>query len=159
MKRTNFLLRLYRGGKLQGDEPSEEMKNAYLDRSAESLSSAKALLDRNNLRDCVALAYYSMYHSVLALLFRIGIKCENHTAAIIMLKEVFGIDSKIVSKAKLERIDKQYYVDFKVTREEAHNSIKIAEDFIANMTDFIERLNEDKIKHYREKALRLIKDN
>jgi len=39
------------------------------------------------------MAYYSMYYSVLALFFATGIKCENHTAAIILLREIFAIDN------------------------------------------------------------------
>jgi uncharacterized protein (UPF0332 family) len=34
-----------------------------------------------------------MYYSVLALFFATGIKCENHTAAIILLREIFAIDN------------------------------------------------------------------
>jgi len=156
MKRINFLFKLYRKGKIEEVEPSEEIKKAYLIRADESLSSAKTLLQIGNLRDSVALAYYAMYHSVIGLLFRIGIKCENHAAAIIMLKEIFSIDNAQISKAKTDRVDKQYYVDFDVSREEANSSIALAEEFRANTVDFIEKLNEDKIKEYRKKALALI---
>ena len=111
MKKANFLNKLYRKEKLLLVEPSEEIKKAYLQSSDESISSVKALLEIGNLKDAVALAYYSMYYCLLALLFRIGIKCENHAAAIILLTEVFGIDNASISKAKGERIDNQYYVD------------------------------------------------
>ncbi len=90
MKKINFLIKLHREEKLQECEPSENVTKAYLQRSNESLSSAKILLKIGNIKDSVALAYYSMYHLLLAALFRIGIKCENHTGAIILLKEVFG---------------------------------------------------------------------
>ena len=83
MRKIQFLSRIYSGGKLKLVDPSPEIKDAYLQRADESLSSAKLLLDVGNLKDAVALAYYSMYHTLLALLFRTGIKCENHTAAII----------------------------------------------------------------------------
>src|SRR3972149_8796449 len=118
MKKINFLIKLNKEEKLQEVEPSDEIKKAYLQRSSESLSSAKALMKIGNLKDAVALAYYSMYHCLLALLFGIGIKCENHEAGIILLKEVFEIDNTTISKAKAERVDKQYYVDFEVMRED-----------------------------------------
>lgn len=155
MKRINFLTKLSREEKLQAVEPSDEVKEAYFQRSNESLSSAKALLKIANFKDAVALAYYSMYHCLLAALFKIGIKCENHAASIILLKEVFGIDNSKISKAKSERVDKQYYVDFSVNLEEANNSIKIAEEFIAEMNDFIATLTEERIKEYHEKAVSL----
>ncbi|MBU1005418.1 MAG: HEPN domain-containing protein, partial [Nanoarchaeota archaeon] len=118
MKKISFLIKLNKEGKLQEVEPSDKIKDAYIQRSNESLSSAKTLLKVGNLKDAVALSYYSMYHCILAALFRIGIKCENHTASIILLKEVFGIDNSKIAKAKSERIDKQYYVDFTVNQEE-----------------------------------------
>ena len=158
MKKINFLNKLHKEGKLQEAEPSEEIKKAYLQRSNESLSSAKALMKIGNLKDAVALAYYSMYHSLLAALFKIGIKCENHAAAIILLKEVFNIENTTISKAKSERVDKQYYVDFEVNKEETENAIKTAEEFISEMNNLIATLNEEKIKELHKKAAALFID-
>ena len=152
MKKISFLIKLAKEEKLQAVEPSDEIKKAYIQRSEESLSSAKALLKIGNLKDSVALAYYSMYHCLLAALFRIGIKCENHTASIILLKEVFGVDDTKISKAKSERVDKQYYVDFSVNSEEANNAIKAAEGFIAELTNLIATFSEESITEYRKKA-------
>ena len=153
MKKISFLIKLAKEGKLQEVEPSDDIKEAYIRRSNESLSSAKALLKIGNLKDSVALSYYSMYHCLLATLFRIGIKCENHAASIIMLKEVFNIDNSKILKAKSDRVDKQYYVDFSVNYEEAGSSIKIAEDFIAKMNDIIAKLTEEKIKEHHKTAV------
>ena len=155
MKRISFLIKLHKEGKLLEVEPSDEIKRAYLQRSNESLSSSKALLRIGNLKDSVALAYYSMYHCLLAALYRIGIKCENHAASIILLKEVFGMYNAGISKAKSERVDKQYYVDFEVNQEEASKSIRIAEEFIAEMNDMIATLNEESISGYNKKAAAL----
>ena len=156
MRKIQFLSRIYSGGKLKLVDPSPEIKDAYLQRADESLSSAKLLLDVGNLKDAVALAYYSMYHTLLALLFRTGIKCENHTAAIILLKEVFGIDNRSISRAKAERVDKQYYVDFEVTEEEVKESIRSAENFNQLLFDFIEKLTESRITEYKQKAEKII---
>lgn len=155
MKKINFLIKLYKEKKLQAIEPSEEVTKSYLQRSDESLSSAKALLKIGNFRDAVALAYYSMYHCLQAALYRIGIKCENHSASIIMLKEVFKIDNIEISKSKSDRVDKQYYIDFKINQIEVNNSIKIAEEFVADLNNFIAKLNEDKIDQYHKKAITL----
>lgn len=86
MKKTDFLAKLIDEKKIQIIEPSENIKNAYLKRSYESLTSSKLLADAGNLNDSIALTYYSMYYSVLALFYRIGLKCENHTASILLLK-------------------------------------------------------------------------
>ncbi len=61
MRRISFLNKLYRDGKLQIIAPSENLKEAYLERADESLDSAKALLKLDKLRDAVALSYYAMY--------------------------------------------------------------------------------------------------
>lgn len=151
MKETNFLNKLAKQGRLQLVESSNEVKEAYLQRGEESLVSAKTLLNISNLKDSVALAYYSMYHTLLALLFRCGIKCENHTAAIILLKEIFEMDNTSVLKAKAERVDKQYYVDFEITKEEVTDAIIIAEEFISHIHTFLATLNEEDIKKYRKK--------
>ena len=159
MRKPGFLNKLCNEGKLKLVEPSREISDAYFQKSAKSLVSAKALLKIGNLEDSVALAYYSMYHSVVALLFRIGVKCENHTAAIILLNKVFRIDSRRISEAKAERVDKQYYVDFAITEEETKEAIVSAEDFTAEMKDFTEKINSEKIKNYRDIAGKLFKSS
>ena len=156
MKNQLFLRRLVREKKLQIIEPDVDIANAYLSRALESLSSSKALLNVGNLKDSVALSYYAMYHSVLALLFRIGVKCENHTAAIILLKELFQIDNSQISHAKKERVDKQYYVDFTVTHQEVSQAIKTAEDFIAQIKRAIEKLTNVEIARIRRSAAKLL---
>lgn len=156
MKKMSFLNKLYKKKKLQIIEPSENVKTAYLQRSDESLTSAKTLLEIGNLKDSVALSYYSMYHCLLALLFRVGIKCENHTAAIILLRKVFEIDNMKISKSKEERVDKQYSVGFRIEQEEAQDSINTAEEFITGIIEFIDKLNEEDIQDYRKRARDII---
>jgi uncharacterized protein (UPF0332 family) len=97
------------------------------------------------------MTYYSMYYSVLALFFATGIKCENHTAAVILLDEVFGIDNSAIESAKTERIDKQYYVTSAPVRDEVVDLIKAAESFDAELLDVIERLTNEKREAFRKK--------
>lgn len=77
------------------------------------------------------MAYYAMYHCLLALMFSCGIKCENHTGNILLLLDVFKRPDlhKVISNAKEERIDKQYYVDFEATKEDAEKLITDAQEF------------------------------
>jgi len=99
-----------------------------------------------------------MYHMLTALLFRAGIKCENHSASIILLKEVFGLDSSEISKIKIERVDKEYYVDFQITKEEVVGIISRAQDFSSSIADFISRLNSGKIRMFRIRMESLLKE-
>ena len=152
MKKTDFLSKLRKEKKLQIVEASNEISKAYLTKSSKTLKSSKAILKIENYEDSVALAYYSMYYSLLSLLFKTGIKCENHTGSIILLKKIFDIDNTDIQQAKKERVDKQYYVDFSVTKEEVINAIKKTERFNALILNKIETISNEEIKEYREKA-------
>ena len=116
MRKINFLIKLKKEGKLKLIEPSGNVKESYILKSKNSLESAKILLENGQIENAVPMAYYSMYNMLTALLYFAGIKCENHSASIIILKELFGIDSSKISFAKTERVDKQYYINFKVRK-------------------------------------------
>ena len=156
MRKIGFLSKLHKEGKLQLVEPSETVRDSYIAKSESNLVSAKILLDNARLEEAVSLAYYSMYHMLGALLFLVGIKCENHAASIILLKAVFDIDNKDISFAKEERIDKQYYTDFQIAAEDVGDTIQTAEEFNKKLLDFISRLNSQKTEEYREKFESLI---
>jgi len=155
MVKFKFLNILKSKGKLKLVGPSHEVMRSYLEKSESNLISSKILLENNRLEESVSLAYYCMYNSVLALLFRVGIKCENHSGSIILMKELFGLDNSKISFAKKERIDKQYYVDFKVVLRDAVELLDIAESFKGLLVDFISRLTEERVGFYREKFLEL----
>ena len=149
MKKINFLSKLNKKGKLSLVEPSEEIKQSYLAKSESSLASAKILLNNSKFEESVSLAYYSMYHLLTALLFKVGIKSENHSASIILLKELFSLDNKLISDAKKERIDKQYYVGFTLIKKDAEEIILNAEAFNSNIIDFISKINNKDTINYR----------
>ncbi len=100
MTGQGFLKKLHKDAILQLVTPSEEIKSAYLKKSESHLTSARLLLDNDLFEQSVSMAYYSMYYSVLALFFATGIKCENHTAAIILLTKVFALDNTDLEYAK-----------------------------------------------------------
>ncbi len=157
MRRKGFFSRLHEEEALQLVDPSSEVKTSYLKKSESYLVSAKILLANDRLEESVSMAYYSMYYGVLALFFRTGIKCENHSASIILLKEIFDMDNSEISSAKRERIDKQYYVDFSIAKEEVEELIGSAEEFNSKVLELIERLNAEKIAKYRGRLGRLLK--
>ncbi|MDD5087043.1 MAG: HEPN domain-containing protein [Candidatus Nanoarchaeia archaeon] len=142
--------------KLQIINPNEEIKDSYVKKSESNLISAKILLKENRLKESVSLIYYSMYHMLIALLFRTGIKCKNHSASIILLKELFSIDNSDIIFAKKERLDKQYYTSFKIAKKEVIESVKTAENFNKKLFDFISKLNNEEIKEYQEKIKKII---
>ena len=67
MKKQNFLHELFIERKIQVVNPSEEISRAYLRKSESHLSSALLLRDNGHYEEAVSMAYYSLYHSTMAL--------------------------------------------------------------------------------------------
>ena len=153
---NKFLNKLKKEEKLELVEPSEDICNSYSEKSANCLKSAKLLLQNNLYENSIGQSYYAMYNLLLALLFRTGIKCENHGGSILLLKLLFGENDlyKLISDAKKERIDKQYYVTTEkdeITKEIAMELLSNAENFILKMKVVIKNLSNDSIDKLREK--------
>jgi uncharacterized protein (UPF0332 family) len=108
------------------------------------------------------MAYYAMYNSLIALFFRVGIKCENHSASLILFKKLFNRNDlfKIISFAKKERIDKQYYVTTEdiLTKESAEDMYKKAENFLVQIKLLINELHIENIEKIRKKFASLFED-
>ena len=162
MKELTFLKKLKRKGVIELVESSEEMKSSYLIKADNCLKSAKILFQSQLYENSISEAYYCMYNSLLSLLFKIGIKSENHSASIILFDKLFGNKEmvKIISWAKGERIDKQYYVEtqqiVKVTKESCNEMILKAEDFLVKMKLLINELNNEKIGSARDSFVKLL---
>src|SRR3989344_403295 len=126
------------------------------------LKSAKILFQSQLYENSTSEAYYCMYNSLLLLLFKIGIKSENHSASIILFDKLFDNKEmvKIISWAKEERIDKQYYVEtqqiVKVTEESCNEMIIKAEDFLVKMKLLIKELGNEKINSVRDNFMNLL---
>ena len=155
MKELIFLKKLKRKKIIELVESSEEMKSSYLIKSENCLKSAKILFQSQLYENSISEAYYCMYNSLLALLFKIGIKSENHSASIFIFDRLFKENSlvKIISWAKEERIDKQYYVEtqqiVKVTKGSCNEMILKAEDFLVKIKLLINELSNEKISSAR----------
>ncbi len=155
MKKPSFLSKLKKEGKLELVEPSEEICKSYIEKADNCLKSAKLLLQHNLYENSVSMSYYAMYNLLTALLFKCGIKCENHAGSIILFKKLFGKSDlfKVISFAKEERIDKQYYVtskkNFILTKESAEDMVKKAEDFLVKMKLVIVGLKNEQIETLR----------
>lgn len=148
MKQIKFIEKLILKEKIKLNEPSLDISNSYKIKSKNSLKAAKILDSQQLYEESISMSYYSMFHITQSLLFRIGIKCENHSATIILLKELFKIDNSKISYAKEERIDKQYYIDFELTKDDSKELIKIAEEFNTKIYEFIENLNNKLTQKY-----------
>ncbi len=157
MNEQSFLSKLKKEKKIRFVESNLEVQKSYIEKSESNLISAKILLINNRLEESISLSYYSMYNSLLALLYLIGVKSENHSASIILLKKVFGLENAKILFAKKERIDKQYYLDFSINKKDVENMVFIAEDFNNFLLEFMSNLKDEQIKVYRNKFKELLK--
>jgi uncharacterized protein (UPF0332 family) len=159
MKELNFLKKIKKEGSISKVEVSKNISKSYKIKSENCMKSAKILLSAGLYENSVSESYYSMYNMVLSLFFRCGIKSENHTGSIILLKQIFKIDNNNLKKAKKERIDKQYYViegeDESLTKENANSMIELAQDFINELESYIMDINEEKIEKIRVRFTRI----
>jgi hypothetical protein len=69
LKRPRFLHDLFTERRIQIVSPSEDVAAAYLRKSTNHLASAILLNDNGHYEEAVSIAYYSMYHAVMALFF------------------------------------------------------------------------------------------
>lgn len=153
---NKFLNKLKKEEKLELIKSSENICDSYSDKSANCLKSAKLLLRNNLYENSIGMSYYAMYNLLLALLFRVGIKCENHGGSILLLKLLFRENKlyRFISDAKKERIDKQYYVTTEkdeIIKEAAEELLNNAEDFVLEIKIVIKDLNNDFVDELREK--------
>lgn len=155
-QRHDFYSKIHRQGHLRSVPPSMDMKRAYQRKSESYIISARILFENGRLEEAVSMIYYSMFYMVLALLFRTGIKCENHSAAIYLLEDLYGLDNDSIVRAKSERIDKQYYIDFSLSREDIYELMEVADDFNAYIMDYTERLKGREVENLRHRFQDLI---
>ena len=151
-----FLNKLKREGKLELVEPSENICDSYFQKSTNCLKSAKLLLQNDLYENSIGESYYAMYNQLLALLFRVGIKCENHNGSIFLLNLLFNEKDlyKVISEAKKERIDKQYYVTIEkdeLTKEIGKELLNDTEQFVFKLKVIIKNLNNNRIEEVRVK--------
>ncbi len=152
---NKFIKKLCKEQTIKITEPSIEVCESYQKKSKKSLLSARALIDIENFDDATALTYYSMYYMALGLLYKTGIKSENHMGTILLLENLFDINIEIIKQAKKDRVDKQYYTDFEATKQDVEEGIEIAQEFnakIKNIIDTSKQIELEKKKIHFENA-------
>jgi uncharacterized protein (UPF0332 family) len=157
MIKPNFLNKLKEEKVLSRVEPSEEISKSYLIKSENCLRVAKLAFAAGIYENAVSEAYYSIYNTAQALFYRCGIKCENHSAAIILIKRMFGLDNfhQTFSDFKKDRIDNQYYVvsgkdNLALDKESCEDKIKTAQKFNFELRAYLEHLSLEQINKIRE---------
>lgn len=158
MKKLDFLKKLKSEGKLKLVDPSNDVCRSYTVKAEDCLKSAKLLLSEGLYENSISMSYYTMYDVLTALLLKIGVKCENHTGAVLLLEKIFNRSDlyELIRKAKKERIDKQYFImddDSFVIERSASELLYIAEQFLVEIKLLIENVKTDEIEDLRKSSL------
>lgn len=157
MKSSDFLIKLKKEGSLKLVEPSEEISKSYLLKSEKCLKVAKLAYGAGIYENAISEAYYSIYNSVLSLFFKCGIKCENHSASVILIKELFNLSElyPIFSELKKDRIDNQYYIPIAgaepIEKEKCLKKINDVKEFNIKIKSYLESLSIQEINKIRDK--------
>ena len=157
MKSSNFLNKLKIEKSLSLVELSEEISKSYIIKSDKCIRVAKLAYEAGIYENAVSEAYYSIYNTVMSLFFKCGIKCENHSGAVILIKELFKLEDfyLIFSEFKKDRIDNQYYISIleaePVNKEKCSERIKIAQRFNVELRAYAGKLTIQEINNIRKR--------
>ena len=156
MKNSNFLIKLKKNESLKLVEPSDEISKSYLIKSDKCLQVAKLAYGAGIYENAVAEAYYSLYNTVMSLFFMCGIKCENHSGAVILIKSLFHLEKQhdVFSEFKKDRIDNQYYIPIldsePINKEKCDERINTAQKFNLELRTYMGNLTILEINTIRQ---------
>ncbi len=109
-----------------------------LERAKDRLDAAQLLLDNGKFEDSINRAYYSMYHSAMALLRTKDVSPKTHKGLIgefgkrfVKTGEVDKNFSKMLSHAESLRESADYGIEPEIESEDAAKTVKNAEEFLA----------------------------
>ena len=94
---------------------------------------------------------------MLIIFFKCGIKCENHSVAVILIKRLFELNElyEIFSEFKKDRIDNQYYLPIidsePVTKEKCNEKLLTAKRFNFILRVYMMNLTHNQIDIIRNK--------
>ncbi|MEN6610975.1 MAG: hypothetical protein ABFC24_09030 [Methanoregulaceae archaeon] len=139
-------------------EPSPNLSRAYL-KKAENAMEELSLVTSPDWQSTIA--YYSLYFSLYSVLMRIGIRSENHTCTLEIMRTLLPayftrdeIDS--LERARRNRIDCQYYAD-PVNDGKPDSGIRIlVPRFYVHCRRICEELDEKTITSLRENLQNLL---
>ena len=136
---------------------SIEQARQHIDKAQRNLRAMKIMFDNGLFDWAIICGYYAMYHSVLAALFKIGIRATAHYCAIAAFKKFYVERGKVapeyinyikkakqleqkyaetLEKAQEERVVEQYGVEI-LTNDDAEWIIEDAKDFVLKIEEVL----------------------
>ncbi|MBU2447328.1 MAG: HEPN domain-containing protein [Bacteroidetes bacterium] len=133
------------------DEKQFDIAKYRIEKAKEEILSAKILMEKYLIKSALSSLYYSMFHSVRALLALEGTDSKTHSGIIHLFHDKFihtgKLDKnlgKILSNAFELRLDSDYQDFYVIGKDEVNTQVNNAELFYKEIVRFIE-------KHYGKK--------
>ncbi len=144
------------------EDPNNDLCKAYIRKAKSALNMLLSAIEKDETDWIAATSYYSRYFAFYALLKKCGIKSEIHECTISLMDFLFVKEKTIekefydyFKKAKIFRIDAQYYVSDEMDEAELKDNARTTSDFLLKMEEIIERMDENKINKLRNKIIDL----
>ena len=130
--------------------PNETLASAYLGKAEEALETMQTITTHDWR---ITTAYYAMYFShfsLYAVLTRIGIRCENHSCTILLMKRLLSDyftpeEATLVEKARGARVVAQYYVSREIPDLFCDQLVRAAPRFLVKCRNIVGAMNEKTI--------------
>lgn len=125
------------GGYLKRIKPAEDLVIKEFKEAKYDLSKAKRAIDDEDYKWAIVKAYYAMFHSAKAILFKIGLREKAHFVIGEVLEEISKkgkLESSFVDDfraAMAARIAADYHYEY--SEKSARELVEIAEEFIKRM--------------------------
>ena len=158
MNDIDFIRKKFIENRIKLKDVNENISNTYFKNSEDELIASKIMIKQKLFFQSITHSYYSMYLVLQSLLYKIGIKSEDHNSSIIILKLLFNINNSNIKKVKEERIQVQYYLKSDIDKNLAMEYMQIAENFRIEINNFMNSLNKDGIKNYFNKINSILND-
>lgn len=158
MKERDFLRKAVKAEQLRLVDPSENIYESYMKKSEDCIKASELLIKNGLYENSISDSYYAIYNSIIALLRKVGIKCENHAVSISLLETLFSetVLRDLANRAKDARIESQYEIDVSVTKSNAVELQSHAENFVNAIRLISRRLTSEKSERIRQKLGKLI---
>ncbi|GAB7015781.1 HEPN domain-containing protein [Methanogenium cariaci] len=139
-------------------EPNDNLASAYQIKAEEAL---EAMHSVSSFDWKISTGYYSLYFSLYSLLMKIGIKSENHSCTIEimrnLLNEYFTPDEcDLLDTARRARVETQYYVTTTVSEEFSATLSKRVPRFLVTCKSVVNGLDEKQVQELRKTLMILI---
>ncbi len=131
-------------------EPAKDLIQKEIKESEYDLMKAKKAFSDKDNKWAIVKAYYSMFHSARAVLFKLGFKEKRHFAVGIVLEvlnkkgllEIKYINDFSAAMSSREDADYRYFY----SEESAKHNLLIAEEFLRRMKKLLDNILEKNLK-------------